>query len=145
MIVRHAHDDDVGTMMDIRLAVRENAMSRAELASRGITVVSLVDMLNSTHTGFCAEDDNGILGFAMADNDDASIFALFVRPEFEGRGIGSELLAAAVDHLVSHGNDRLTLDTGPDTRAFDFYIRKGWKHIGPTDHDDVLLEYRVTG
>ena len=79
----------------------------------------------------------------MADTADASIFALFVSPDHEGRGFGTQLLAIAVAHLVSLGNNRLTLETEPGTRAFDFYLRKGWKHIGPTDHEDVLLEYVV--
>lgn len=130
-------------MIDVRVAVKENALTRDELSERGITAESLVRMLNSTHTGFCVEEGGDMLGFSMADTTDASIFALFVMPQQEGRGIGTELLAAAVNHLVSLGNDRLTLDTGLDTRAFDFYIKKGWKHIGPTDHEDVLLEYLV--
>ena len=64
-------------------------------------------------SGGIGELDGAIVGFSMARQPERDIFALFVLSQFEGRGIGTSLLAAAVQafptspswggHISGHG------------------------------------------
>lgn len=135
---------DVGDMMRIRVAVKENALSEERLAALGITEASLVRMLGSDHGGWCAEVEGEVVAFAMVNHTQGTIFALFVHPDFEGRGVGSALLEAAVAHLAAAGHQRLTLTTGEETRAFRFYLARGWKPTGAHLRDDAELELTLS-
>jgi len=76
------------------------------------------------------EDDGAVVGFSAADPRDGSVWALFVMPGFEGKGIGSRLLAEACACLHSAGTERAWLTTDPNTRAERFYRAAGWQHVG---------------
>jgi GNAT superfamily N-acetyltransferase len=141
MALRPATDSDVAIMMEIRIGVQENMLSRHELEQLGITNETLAAMLKSSHAGFCYEDNGRVVGFSMADERDGSIFALFIERSVEGRGIGIQLLNAAVDALVAAGHSRLKLTTEADTRAFAFYLRHGWMHTGFAANGDATMEF----
>ena len=121
VVLRKAVAEDASDLMAIRLSVRENSISRSRLEELGITEASMVHMLQYSHFARCAEVDGRLVGFSMADNSAGSIFALFVLSEFEGKGIGSQLLEAAVHGLRLAGHARVTLSTEPQSRAFGFY------------------------
>ena len=70
-----------------------------------------------------------IVGFAIADRETRSIFALFVLPAFAGRGIGSHLLDLATDWLWGEAASRIWLTTRQGTKAASFYKQKGWKAV----------------
>lgn len=57
-----------------------------------------------------------------------------------GRGIGHQLLDAAVNWLWSRGVDRITLGTDPGTRAEKFYRDRGWRAAGTRDNGEILFE-----
>ena len=69
-----------------------------------------------------------------------NVWALFVRPEAEGRGIGSALHAAMLDWFATQPVDTLWLSTGTDTRARGFYRARGWRETGPYGNDEVRME-----
>ncbi|MCW0983794.1 GNAT family N-acetyltransferase [Agrobacterium sp. BT-220-3] len=81
-------------------------------------------------------------GFSAADPRDGSIWALFVTPSFEKKGIGSSLLAEACACLRSSGVKRAWLTTDPGTRAEQFYRSAGWQHIGEKDNE-LLFEMQL--
>lgn len=143
MVLRPATRDDAAVLMEIRRAVRENAISEARLATLGITEESIADMLESSHAGFCAEVDGQVMGFSMADLEKGWIFALFVHPKFEGRGAGRALLAAAVGSLREAGHRRACLSTDPGTRAFRIYAEAGWRYTGTSDLGEALFELEL--
>jgi ribosomal protein S18 acetylase RimI-like enzyme len=76
-------------------------------------------------TAKLAPEDGVIQGFAAGDPRDGSIFALFVDPAHEGRGIGRALLALACGTLRAAGFATATLSTEPGTRAERFYRTNG--------------------
>jgi GNAT superfamily N-acetyltransferase len=88
-----------------------------------------------------AEDAAGIAGFAAVDLVGASVWALFVDPPAEGRGIGRALLDTLVDYARAEGLPRLTLQTQTDSRAADFYRAAGWSDQGPGD--DGQLKFTI--
>lgn len=121
-IFRQATRGDIPAMSAIRLAVRENILSDP---SR-VTEQMYIDYLDLAGRGWAAEIDGAIVGFCYAGKDNASIWALFISEEYEGRGIGKRLLHMAVDWLFDQGHASVHLTTTPDTRADRFYAAQGW-------------------
>jgi len=119
---RNASADDIAAMSEIRLSVQENVLSDPAR----VTHQMYLDYLDAPGHAWVCCDDGQILGFAYAIARDASIWALFVRPGHEGRGIGKELLRLAVNWLFEQGCQELHVSTTVDTRAERFYRAQGW-------------------
>jgi N-acetylglutamate synthase-like GNAT family acetyltransferase len=135
--VREAVAADIPAMHAIRMDVRENTLSdpswltpevyRAHLGNAGVS------------NSWVCERDGRILGFSVARRAQADIWALFVDPAHEGRGIGRRLIAAATDWLFAQGVDTVSLSTTPDTRADAFYRANGWQRGELTDKGEVMF------
>jgi GNAT superfamily N-acetyltransferase len=87
------------------------------------------DFLVKDGCGWVARIDGVTVAFSYANRTDGSIWALFVHPEHEGRGLGKRLLELATDWLFALGFARITLETGAGTRADRFYASRGWTRI----------------
>ena len=136
MNLRSASPLDVEDLFDIRCSVIENHQSRDELAEIGVTVPVVREMIESgDYVTTIADVDGRPVGFTMAQISEGYVFACFVRPGFEGRGIGRALMRAAEDGLRRAGVRRAWLSTGArdDLRAVGFYRHLGW-------HEDGFLE-----
>jgi GNAT superfamily N-acetyltransferase len=77
--------------------------------------------------GWLCEVEGEAVGFCVASLKDDSIWALFVKPGYEGRGIGTRLLKQATGWLFGLGASRIILSTDANTRADRMYERQGWK------------------
>jgi GNAT superfamily N-acetyltransferase len=121
-LFRQAHSSDIPAMSRIRLSVTENVLSDP---SR-VTAQMYEDFLEKSGRGWVAEDKGEIVAFCYADKDHASIWALFVCPGHEGRGLAKTLLRLAVDWLFATGHEAVSLSTGAGTRADRFYAAQGW-------------------
>lgn len=128
--IRPALPADAAAMMEIRTSVRENVITAERLEELDINEASLVEKLVSSYSGFCAVDNGRVLGFGMGDRLSGEVWALFVRPEAEGNGLGSRLLEAVLEDLKEAGHTAATLVTEVETRAYGFYVDRGWKHDG---------------
>jgi GNAT superfamily N-acetyltransferase len=84
-------------------------------------------MLTENGRGWVAEVGDRIVGFAIGDLSRANVWALFVDPDFEGRGVGRSLHDMTVSWLFEAGADRIWLSTDPGTRAERFYEAAGWR------------------
>ena len=84
--------------------------------------------MESELAGYLCEVSQQIVGFSMANVRTQEIAVIAVLPEFEGKGIGRELLRLAEDVLWSTGCIKICLWTWPDetTRAIRLYERSGW-------------------
>ncbi|WP_307730920.1 GNAT family N-acetyltransferase [Pseudoduganella chitinolytica] len=141
-LYRRATAADIPAMSAIRLAVTENVLSDP---SR-VTLAMYEDYLDRAGRGWVAELDGTIAAFCYADRADASIWALFVQPGYEGRGMAKHLLGLATDWLFAQGHERIRLATGAGTRADRFYAAQGWR--GSPRDDGRNLDYvleRATG
>lgn len=133
MHLRPATTDDVETLFAIRCSVRENYQSREELAGLGITPGTVKAMLMSgEYVATLAIVDGQPVGFTMAHIPEGYILACFVRPEFEGRGVGRAVMRAAEEGLRAAGVTSAWLSTGqePGLRAPGFYRHLGWQEDG---------------
>jgi GNAT superfamily N-acetyltransferase len=117
---------DIPALMEIRGAVAENRLVHLRLESG-----DYVQALTLEGHGFVAEADGQLVGFACGRPVHKDIWALFVRPAYEGRGIGSALLGLTVQWLFMQGLEEIVLTTAPGTRAERLYQRKGWEDVGP--------------
>jgi GNAT superfamily N-acetyltransferase len=119
---------DVEPLFEVRAAVRENALSRAQLARLGITPESTTAALGRELAGVLRETPARIVGFALANMPARELAVIAVLPDFEGRGIGRELLRRTEEILWHHGCDSIWLWTGTNraTRAVHLYKKCGW-------------------
>lgn len=136
--IRQAQSGDVQAIQRLRQSVRENVLvdpSRAtpEKTTRAIT---------QEGRGWVAMDEGQLMGFSIALLEPPRIWALFVDPEQEGRGLGQRLLEEAVDWLWAQGAEVIRLSTAPDTRAERFYRLQGWRAIGSNDRGETVFELR---
>ena len=141
-IIREASGADMPGIARVRTSVTENHLTTEQLARRGITNASVAASLLVDRKGWVAERGKEIVAFSMADRADPSIFALFVLPEYEGRGLGNRLLDLALQWLWDNGAELAWLTTSPDTRAARFYARRGWVPAGMVPGGDMRFELR---
>jgi len=136
MLLREAQIADIPLMTEVRLAVRENVLNNPAL----VTYNDYVDYLTRRGKGWVAEEDNHIVGFAIADLQDHSIWALFMRPAYDGRGIGRALHDKMLDWYFAQTSEPVWLSTAPGTRAEAFYRRAGWQETGYTKSGEARFE-----
>ena len=136
MQIRRALARDIPGMHHIRMSVRENQLSDPGL----VQPHHYASLLDGEGRGWVAEIDGGMAGFAIADAARANIWALFVHPAFEARGIGRMLHDAMLDWLFSAGLERVWLSTTPNTRAERFYRAAGWRHAGREANGEARYE-----
>ena len=137
---RQATGADMSGIARVRFSVDENLASPTQLAERGSTNDNVAASRLHDAKGWVAVQEGEIVGFSIADRTAGMIFALFVLPRCQGRGIGSRLLGAALAWLWENGVERAWLTTGPGTKAAGFYERRGWKRAGTDTFGDVRLE-----
>ena len=136
MTFREARNEDIAQIQLVRNAVTENMLSDPSL----VTDADCADFINRRGKGWVCEQDNHILGFAIADLQDHNIWALFVRPGFDKKGIGKELHRIMLDWYFSQTNKTVWLGTAPNTRAEKFYRAAGWKEVGLHGKGELKVE-----
>jgi len=140
IIFREATAADLAGIAHVRASVTENALTLEQLAARGVTNESIAASFLLHSKGWVAVRDNRIVGFSIGDRASGSIFALFVLPGNEGRGIGARLFDLAVNWLWQNGAQRLWLTTDPQSKAARFYERRGWVATGRSETGDMRYE-----
>lgn len=135
MSIRPATLADIPQLQRIRRAVRENALSDPALVSDENYVQFLLH-----GAGWVAEEDGTVAGFAIADLKGHNIWALFVDPAFERRGLGRLLHDAMLDWYFSQTAETVWLSTAPGTRAEGFYRRAGWREAGMYGKGELRFE-----
>jgi GNAT superfamily N-acetyltransferase len=90
--------------------------------------------------GWICEINNEIVGFSIADLKENNVWALFLNPEQEHKGIGTKLHNIMVDWYFSQTKTTLWLGTSPNTRAEMFYKKIGWVVVGMHGSDETKFE-----
>lgn len=123
--IRPAESTDVPALFHIRTSVRENHLSREQLAGLGITEASIAKMISSAPCAWVAVSGDDVVAFSMIDIAEGALFAAFVLPSHEGRGFGAQLVCAAENELFKHHSE-IWLETAEESRAAGFYRHLGW-------------------
>ena len=123
MIIDEAVLADIADIHRVRLSVRENVLADP---SR-VTDADIARVIANTGKGWVCRIDGTIRGFSFADGQTRNIWALFIEPGFERRGVGRRLHDLAVGWLFERSAEPIWLTTEPGTRAEGFYRAAGWR------------------
>ncbi|MGN6166104.1 MAG: GNAT family N-acetyltransferase [Flavisolibacter sp.] len=139
MVFREALVADIPQIQLVRHAVKENVLSNPALVSDK----DCEEYLSLRGKGWVCDIEKKIVGFAIADLKDHNIWALFVLPEFAGKGIGKTLHNIMLDWYFTQTKEKVWLSTAPRTKAEKFYHLQGWKEAGRQSNGEVRFEMRI--
>jgi GNAT superfamily N-acetyltransferase len=126
MLFREAQLSDISQIQFVRNAVKENMLSDPALVSDK----DCEEYMTIRGKAWVCEIGQRIIGFAYVDMQKNNVWALFVLPEYAGKGIGKTLHRIMLDWYFSQTTVTIWLGTAPGTRAESFYEKQGWKRRG---------------
>jgi GNAT superfamily N-acetyltransferase len=136
MRFREATVADISQIQRVRNAVKENQLSDPSL----VTDAHVEDYITRRGRGWVGEKDNEIIGFAIVSVLDKNVWALFVHPAHDKKGIGRQLHDLMMNWYFENTTDTIWLSTSPGTRAESFYLKAGWKETGLYGKGEIKFE-----
>lgn len=127
MKVREMTVDDLAGVLEL-----ENLLFPEDAWSEGTYRGELADRTGTRHY-VVAEDDGVLTGWAglAAAGGQGDVLTIGVRPESQGRGVGSTLLTVLLDEAAARGCGEVFLDVRADNdRARRLYERFGFTTVG---------------
>ena len=140
-MLKTATSAHIPAIMEVRLAVRENRLSNPDL----VTAADCEDHIHHRGRGWIYEVGGQLAGFAIVDLVDHNVWALFLHPDHEGKGIGKILHHAMIDWYFEQTEEKIWLGTAPGTRAEGFYRKFGWTDLGTRANGEVYFEMTAAG
>lgn len=137
--LRNALPEDIPALHTIRVAVNENKLSDP---SR-IRAEDYREFLLEKGKGWVAEIQGQVAGFAIVDLKGCNVWALFIDPAHEGKGLGRALHAQMLHWYFEQTSQPLWLSTAPGTRAERFYRLAGWNDTGPYGSGEIRFEMKT--
>lgn len=134
--IREAKIEDINQIQKVRNSVVENTLSDPTL----VTDKDCEEYLTIKGKGWVCEVNSQIVGFSIIDLIGNNVWALFLNPENEGRGLGRKLHDIMLDWYFSKTRDSVWLGTAKNTRAEYFYRHAGWIEIGVHGNDEIKFE-----
>jgi GNAT superfamily N-acetyltransferase len=135
-MIRAVTRSDLPRIFEIRDGVRENRLTDPSL----VTEADAVWFIDNAALWVWEEADGSVTGFSGSDPRDGSIWALFVAPGHEGKGIGRALLDRSCDALREAGHQTAVLSAEPGTRAERHYRAAGWTVAGTSTRGQLILQ-----
>lgn len=130
----HEHIKD---LYDIRFSVQENLVHSHQICYLQRELV-LEDIRQGG--GWICKVDNVFAGYGLGINiPQALIGGLFVRPQYQRMGIGSEILERITEWFYHNGNEQIHLTTDKHSVAARFYERKGWISQGLDAYGQLMM------
>ena len=136
MQFREAQVTDIPQMMEIRNSVKENQLSDPAL----ISFDDYSTFISNRGKGWISLEDELVTGFAVVDLVEHNVWALFVRPGYEGNGIGTILQQLLLTWYFQQTSHPVWLSTSPGTRAETFYRKSGWHETGGYGKGEIRFE-----
>lgn len=139
MAVKEATINDIKQIQRVRNAVKENTLSDPSL----VTDDDVVDYITKRGRGWVHEVEGVITGFSIISLIDQNVWALFVHPDFERRGIGRLLHDEMMTWYFEMSDKLVWLSTSPGTRAEQFYRKAGWQENGIYGKGEIKFEMSI--
>ena len=136
MMIREAQVKDIPQIQVVRNSVKENMLSDPAL----VPDKDVEDYITRRGKGWVYEIDEKIVGFAIADLQDHNVWALFMHPDHEAKGIGKKLHDRMISWYFDQTAEAIWLGTAPNSRAEKFYRMQGWKEVGTHGKGEIKFE-----
>ncbi len=136
MTIREATIEDIQQMQIVRNSVTENTLSDPSL----VPDKDYIEFITERGKGWVYEIDKNIVGFAIVDLRENNIWALFLDPKFEKKGIGQQLHKKMLDWYFAQTKETVWLGTEFNTRAENFYKKAGWTVTGLHGKNETKFE-----
>ena len=136
MIFREANSEDIPQIQIVRNIVTENVLSNPNL----VTDEDCREFLFERGKGWVCEINHQIVGFSIVDLKENNIWALFINPNHDKKGIGKHLHKQMLDWYFSQTTTTVWLGTGFNTRAVNFYKKAGWVEVGMHGTKEIKFE-----
>lgn len=136
MIYREAELKDIAQIQIVRNAVKENMLSDPAL----VPDKDVEEYMTNRGKGWVCEVESQIVGFAIVDLVENNVWALFIDPAFEARGIGKKLHQIMMDWYFIQTKEKIWLGTDPKSRASQFYRMQGWTEVGLHGKMEIKFE-----
>jgi GNAT superfamily N-acetyltransferase len=139
MLIREATTKDIKELHTIRMSVKENVL--VDISK--VTEKDYEKYLTTDGKGWLCELDEKILGFTIVDITTSNVWALFILPEYQGKGVGKMLQRKMVNWYFDHFSKKLWLTTGAGTKAESFYRQSGWKEVEKLSNGEIKFELAI--
>ena len=136
MLFREATVGDIAQIQIVRNSVKENVLSNPAL----VTDKDCEDYITRRGRGWVCIIEDRVVGFSIVDLVDHNVWALFIEPGFEGKGIGRKLHDDMLNWYFGQTDSTIWLGTSPLTRAEKFYRAAGWKEVGVHGKGEIKFE-----
>ena len=136
MIFREAKTTDISQIQTVRNSVKENMLSDPAL----VPDKDVEDYITRKGKGWVCAINNTIVGFAIVSAADHNVWALFIQPGFEKKGIGRRLHDEMMDWYFCQTDETIWLGTAPGTKAEAFYRKAGWREVGIHGKGEIKFE-----
>ena len=136
MYFREAQIGDIPQMQFVRNSVQENTLSDPALVPDN----DVEDYIIRRGKGWVCIINSNIVGFSIVSVTDNNIWALFIQPGYDKKGIGRKLHEMMMDWYFDQTNETIWLGTAPGTRAEQFYRKAGWKEVGTHGKGEIKFE-----
>lgn len=136
MLYRQAYITDIPQIQYIRNEVRENRLTDPSL----VPDQDVEDYILRRGRGWVCESAGALIGFSIVSLLDHNVWALFVLPGHEKKGVGRALHDLMLDWYFSQTGHTIWLSTAPGTRAAGFYIAAGWRETGVHGKGEIKFE-----
>ncbi len=136
MVFREANQADIPQIQIVRNAVTENTLSDPAL----VPDADVEDYIIRRGKGWVCEIADIIIGFSIVSVLDKNVWALFIQPGFEKRGVGKRLHEEMMNWYFAQTNETIWLSTSPGTRAEQFYNKAGWTEVGTYGKGEIKFE-----
>jgi len=135
MIIRPTTPDDWHTLKTVRLAALRDAPT-----AFGVTHASAAQYTDAQWQTRAAGSDKaeyllafdgeqavGIVAGVINGQNEYNLIAMWVHPEYRGRGVAGQLIAAIKERALARGHRRIVLDVAPENvSAATLYQRQGF-------------------
>jgi GNAT superfamily N-acetyltransferase len=127
---------DIPQIQFVRNAVKENRLSDPAL----VPDKDVEEYIHQRGKGWVFETEGTIVGFSIVSLQDKNVWALFVHPDQEGKGIGQQLHDVMMHWYFSQTQDTVWLSTAPGSRAEGFYRKNGWQATRISASGEIVFE-----
>lgn len=123
---------------EIRFSVKENLPHNHQI--QYLTRENALSDINQGGGWICRIDDNYVGCCFGVFIPHALIGGLFVKPEYQSKGIGSALLELVTNWFSEKGVNEITLTTDIGSKAESFYKHKNWNDCGVDEYGSRIFK-----